>query len=767
MPLKRTSNRSAKSRKQLSRLSSGIASTVLMVFICVSMFGLAACAFTVPVKNPGSLQLTTASLPPGHASQPYFVTLAITGGTAPYSWSVSSGSLPAGVSLSNNGALTGTPSNIGSFSMTIKVSDSSATMQTASKAYSLTVMSAVTPVSITTTSVPSGQVGSAYSAALAASGGTSPYSWSISSGALPGGLLLGQTNGTISGTPTASGQFNFTTTVTDSTTPTQQTGTQSFSLTIAAVAQPPTVTTTSLLGGTVNSAYSATVSASGGTTPYTWSITAGALPAGLTLATSSGVISGTPTAAGNSSFTVQVNDSKNNTATQPLSISIVAATQPPTVTTTSLSGGTVNSAYSATVSASGGTTPYSWTIAAGALPAGLTLAASSGVISGTPTAAGNSSFTVQVKDAKNNTATQALNISIAAAAQPPTVTTTSLPGGTVNNTYSATVSASGGTTPYTWSITAGALPAGLTLTASSGAISGSPTTSGNSSFTVQVKDAKNNTATQALNISIAAAAQPPTVTTTSLSGGTVNSAYSATVSASGGATPYSWTIAAGALPAGLTLATSSGVISGTPTAAGNSSFTVQVKDANNNAGTKALSITISAAIQPLTISTLSLASGETNTTYFAFLTATGGTTPYTWSTSSGSLPTGLTLSSAGDITGVPTASGTSSFTVKVVDSSSPVQTATQGLSIAIATGSSHSVSLTWVASPSSGVTGYNVYRSTTSGSGYEMINMFTVAALSYSDATVLNGVTYFYVTTAIDADGDESTYSNEVQMAIP
>ncbi len=221
------------------------------------------------------------------------------------------------------------------------------------------------------------------------------------------------------------------------------------------------------------------------------------------------MISGTPTAAGNSSFTVQVKDAKNNTGTQALSISIVAAAQPPTVTTTSLSAGTVSSAYSATVSASGGTTPYTWSITAGALPAGLSLTASSGVISGTPTAAGNSSFTVQVKDAKNNTGTQALSISIVAAAQPPTVTTTSLSAGTASSAYSATVSASGGTTPYTWSITAGALPAGLSLTASSGVISGTPTAAGNSSFTVQVKDAKNNTGTQALSISIVAAAQPP------------------------------------------------------------------------------------------------------------------------------------------------------------------------------------------------------------------------------------------------------------------
>ena len=428
MPLTRTSNRSAKilaraSRKKFSQLSSGIASGILMVFVYFSTFGLAGCAFTVPAtsKNPGSLQLTTASLPAGRAAQPYIETLAIAGGTAPFSWSVSGGSLPAGVTLgTSNGAISGTPSNSGSFNMTINVSDSSTPTQTASKAYSMTVMPAVTPVSITTTAVPSGQVGTAYSFALAASGGTTPYSWSISSGALPSGLSLGQTNGTISGMPTTSGQFNFTAILTDSTAPTHQTGTQSFSLTVAAAAvQPPAVATTSLPGGTVNSAYSATISANGGATPYSWSVSAGALPAGLILAASSGVISGTPTAAGNSSFTVQVKDSKNNTATQALSISIVAAAQPPTVTTTSLPGGTVSTAYSATVSASGGTAPYSWSISAGALPVGLSLGISNGIISGTPTTAGSFSFSAQVTDSTSPTrqaATQPFTLTIAPAA---------------------------------------------------------------------------------------------------------------------------------------------------------------------------------------------------------------------------------------------------------------------------------------------------------------------------------------------------------------
>ena len=176
------------------------------------------------------------------------------------------------------------------------------------------------------------------------------------------------------------------------------------------------------------------------------------------------------------------------------------------VTTTSLPSGTVGTAYSTTLQASGGTAPYTWSISSGSLPAGLSLVASTGVISGTPTTTGTVSFTVQVKDAANNTGTKALSIAVAAAAQPPTVTTTSLPSGTVGTAYSTTLQASGGTAPYTWSISSGSLPAGLSLVASTGVISGTPTAVGQSSFTVQVSDSVGGTGTQTLTLAVVSSA---------------------------------------------------------------------------------------------------------------------------------------------------------------------------------------------------------------------------------------------------------------------
>jgi hypothetical protein len=177
----------------------------------------------------------------------------------------------------------------------------------------------------------------------------------------------------------------------------------------------------------------------------------------------------------------------------------------------------------------------------------------------------------------------------------------------------------------------------------------------------------------------------PVISTASLANGVVGSAYSQSLAATGGTTPYTWGVASGTLPAGLSLS-AAGVISGTPTAAGSSVFTVRVTDSGAPAATatQALSLTITAAPVALAVSTASLANGTVGSAYSQSLTATGGTTPYSWAVATGTLPAGLNLSAAGTITGIPTAVGTSNFTVRVTDSASPAATATQALALTIA-----------------------------------------------------------------------------------
>ena len=363
----------------------------------------------------------------------------------------------------------------------------------------------ISPLNITTTSLPSATLNYTYSTTLGASGGVTPYAWSITSGSLPPGLNLDPTSGVISGMTTMVGSYPFTVQVSDSQTP-PATASAPLSITVNATLTQLSIVTTSLPSGTQNQTYSAMLAATGGLTPYTWNVTAGSLPAGLSLNSSTGAITGTPSGGGTSNFTVQVADAElpPATASAQLSITITPAV-PLRITTTSLPSGFVGTAYSAMLTAVGGVYPYTWAITDGSLPNGLHLNASTGAITGTPTTVGTPNFTVQVADSETPPVTASAQLSITITVVPLRITTTSLPYGVFGTPYSAMLTAAGGVYPYTWTITAGSLPAGLSLNGSTGAITGTPTGGGASIFTVQVADSESppQTATAQLSISIA------------------------------------------------------------------------------------------------------------------------------------------------------------------------------------------------------------------------------------------------------------------------
>lgn len=408
-----------------------------------------------------ALQLTSTSLRAGVEGEPYADTLRASGGAGGYAWSITAGTLPAGVTLAAGGELSGTPTTAGTSNVTVQVTSG---VQSASRSIAVVV----TPgLSITTTALPDGIVGQPYSITLQTSGGTGSMSWGVLSGALPAGLTL-LANGALSGTPTVAGSFTAELSVVSG----AQTRTRTFNILVIPALQ---VTSTTLRAGLEGAAYADTLKAIGGVGGYAWTVSVGTLPAGLTLA-ANGVLSGTPTAAGSANVTVQVTSGAQS-ATRSLTVTVAAALA---VTTTALAEGIVGQPYLDTLRAIGASGAANWGVLSGSLPAGLTLL-SSGALSGTPTTVGTSNFTVQVTSGAQ-TASRALSVTVVPALA---ITTLTLPNGTIGIAYAQTLAVIGGTGAYTWSITTGALPTGLTLSAV-GTIAGTPSLVANFPFTVRV-----------------------------------------------------------------------------------------------------------------------------------------------------------------------------------------------------------------------------------------------------------------------------------------
>jgi hypothetical protein len=265
-------------------------------------------------NGPAALSIATNSIPPATEGQAYLTTLSGAGGVAPYTWLVTP-ALPDGLTLdSSTGEINGAPSN-GTFGTTnhdFELQDDA--LHSATRRLAVTVNAA--GLTITTTSLPTGTVNQKYPpTSLGVTGGVQPYAWSVNP-ALPNGLGLNiLAAGTISGTPLAGPPptTSHTFTVTDSSLPTQQTMSKTLSLSITLTVPPLLITNGSVLPrGRVGQPYSARLSASGGTLPFSW-FADRALPPGLTLNTSTGEIEGTPTATDNISFNATVRDSTQPT----------------------------------------------------------------------------------------------------------------------------------------------------------------------------------------------------------------------------------------------------------------------------------------------------------------------------------------------------------------------------------------------------------------------------------------------------------------------
>ncbi len=623
-----------------------------------------------------------------------------------YVWTVASGAIPPGLTLSSSGLLSGPAGGSGIYTFLVKVADSTGVASPGFRQFQLNV----SPIAITTNSLPYGNLTSAYSTSFAANGGTGTLTWSVAFGYyLPPGLTLA-TNGALSGTPTATGQYYFGIIAADQS---GHTAIRYYDVNIypAGGSPPPGFAVGPNLGTWHLGTQFIGLGANGGNGTYTWNLVSGTLPPGMAISTNrpnffspnqqAGII-GVATTPGNYSFTLSVT-SAGQTATRPFTLRMSGLD----LQDVALQDAFVNISFTHTFTPLNNAGPVTYTVNGnstnGAMPPGLSLSGS-GVLSGTPTAAGNYVVAMNISDGTDtqyeqyNLYVYAVNI----------ITSGTLPNAVQGGAYSTTLTATGGAGGYAWRISGGGLPNGLTLS-STGAITGNATTGpGPYGFTVTATDTNNASYSRQMSLDvIASPAVPFQIGGFAFNDAVVGERYGwAPGLCCGGTAPFTWTVTG--LPTGLTTEPNSNSylqypsspgsvqIYGVPQTVGTYNVTMTVKDASGatSSVTAPLHVSPLDVTLPSTGSAYNLPNGTINLPYSATFSVIGGTGPYSFSqTIMGELPDGLGINSGTlTVSGTPVENGFNFYPgFLFADSTGNTLYRSEGIAIAGAGGSTITV----------------------------------------------------------------------------
>ena len=602
-------------------------------------------SFTLTV-NGTPPTITSASSAVFTEGQAGGFTVTATGNPAPTF--TGTGSLPIGVTLTSSGVLSGTPTQSGSFPITITAANG--VLPNATQTFTLTVDGPPTITSANSTTFTQGQAGFFRVTAT----GT-PSSTFTGTGSLPNGVTL-TSSGVLSGTPTQSGSFPITITAANGGSPN---ATQTFTLTVDG---PPTITSANSTAFTQGQAGGFTVTATGNPAP-TFTGT-GSLPIGVTL-TSSGVLSGTPTQSGSFRVTITAANGVSPNATQTFTLTVDG---PPTINSASSTTFTQGQAGSFTATATGYPVPtYSLTGA----PTWLSIDPAAGTLSGTPPtgSGGTYAFIITAANGVSPNATQTFTLTVNAS---PTITSASSTTFTQGQAGSFTATATGYPVPI-YSLTGA--PTWLSIDPAAGTLSGTPPTGsgGTYAFTITAANLISPNATQTFTLTVD---QAPSVTSANTTTFAEGMAGSFTATATGYPAPtFSET---GALPNGVTL-NGGGVLSGTPTQSGSFPITITATNTVLPDAMQDFTLTVTpSGIAPIITSANQSTFTQGQPGIFT-VSAMGSPSP-TFS-ETGTLPSGITLSSAGLLSGMTTQSGSFHFTIDATNGVSP--DATQSFTLTV------------------------------------------------------------------------------------